>query len=179
MPEATKLPVKTEKTATPPASKTTEWAPFDSLRHEIDRLFDEFHPFSRRLPSVRSVFGFEPPKLGSDAWTLAPAMDLVEKEKEYEISAELPGIDESNVEIKVANHMMTIKGEKKEEKEERQKDYYLSERRYGSFQRSFAMPEGIDADKIEANFIKGVLTVRLPKTAEAQKAEKKIAVKVA
>ena len=164
---------------TPPASKTTEWAPFDSLRHEIDRLFDDFHPFGWRLPCARSMFGFEMPKLGSDAWTVAPAMDLVEKDKEYEISAELPGIDEKNVEIKVANHMLTIKGEKKEEKEEKQKDYYLSERRYGSFQRSFALPEGVDADKIEANFVKGVLTVKLPKTAEAQKAEKKITVKAA
>ena len=119
------------------------------------------------------------PKLGGDDWTVAPAMDLVEKEKEYEISAELPGIDEKNVEIKVANHMLTIKGEKTEEKEEKQKDYYLSERRFGSFQRSFALPEGVDADKIEANFVKGVLTVKLPKTAEAQKAEKKITVKAA
>ena len=127
MPEATKLPVKTEKTTTP---EDHRMAPFDSLRREIDRLFDEFHPFGWRLPIVRSMFGFEMPKLGGDAWTVAPAMDLVEKEKEYEISAELPGIDEKNVEIKVANHMLTIKGEKTEEKEEKQKDYYLSERRY-------------------------------------------------
>lgn len=61
----------------------------------------------------------------------------------------------------------------------KEKDYYLSERRYGSFQRSFQLPEGVDADKIEANFAKGVLTVKLPKTTEAQKAEKKIAVKAA
>jgi HSP20 family protein len=178
MPEATKLPVKTEKTTTP-ATRTTEWAPFDSLRREIDRLFDEFHPFGWRLPTARSVLGFEMPKLGGDAWTVAPAMDLVEKEKEYEISAELPGIDENNVDIKVTNRTLTIKGEKNEEKEEKQKDYCLSERRYGSFQRSFALPEGVDTDRIEANFVKGVLTVKLPKTAEAQKAEKKITVKAA
>ena len=174
MTEATTLPVKTEKTA----PKTAEWAPFDSLRREIDRLFDELHPFDWRLPSARSVFRFETPRFRDD-WTVAPAMDLVEKEKEYEISAELPGIDESNVEIKVANHMMTIKGEKKEEKEDKQKDYYLSERRYGAFQRPFTLPQGIDIDKIEASFAKGVLTVKLPKTAEAQKAEKKISVKAA
>jgi HSP20 family protein len=171
MPEATKLPVKTEKTTTPAP-------PFDSLRREINRLFDEFHPFGWSRPSARSMFGFEMPKFGGESWTVAPAMDLVEKEKEYEISAELPGIDEKNVEIKVANHMLTIKGEKTEEKEEKKKDYYLSERRFGSFQRSFALPEGVDADKIEANFVKGVLTVKLPKTAEAQKAEK-ITVKAA
>jgi Hsp20/alpha crystallin family protein len=72
------------------------------------------------------------------------------------------GVDEKNVEIKVANRVLTIKGEKKDETEERQKDYYLSERCYGAFQRSFALPEGVDADKIEANFAKSVLTVKLP-----------------
>ncbi|TIP96679.1 MAG: Hsp20/alpha crystallin family protein, partial [Mesorhizobium sp.] len=101
------------------------------------------------------------------------------KGKEYEITAELPGIDERNVEIKLANRTLTIKGEKTEEKEEKDNDYYLSERRYGSFQRSFQLPEGVDADKIDASFAKGVLTVKLPKTAEAQKAEKKITVKAA
>ncbi|RUV74825.1 MAG: Hsp20/alpha crystallin family protein [Mesorhizobium sp.] len=177
MPEATKLPIKTEKTTTP-ASATPGWAPFDSLRREIDRLFDEFHPFGRSLPATRSIFDFGMPRLHGE-WPVAPAMDLVEKEKEYEVTAELPGIDEKNVEIKLANHTLTIKGEKEEKKEEKQKDYHLSERRYGSFQRSFALPEGVDADKIEANFAKGVLTVKLPKTAEAQKAEKKIEVKAA
>ena len=79
----------------------------------------------------------------------------------------------------MTNRVLTIKGEKKEEKEEKRKDYYLSERRFGSFQRSFALPEGVDTDKIEANFVKGVLTVRLPKTAKSQKAEKKITVRTA
>jgi HSP20 family protein len=72
---------------------------------------------------------------------------------------------------------LTIKGEKKDEKEERNKDYYLSERRYGSFQRSFSVPDGVDAEKIEAAFKNGVLTVTLPKTPEAQKKEKKIEIK--
>lgn len=174
---ATKMPVKTEKSATPaPAGNWT--TPFESLRREIDRLFDDFHPFNFRLPSTRSLLGRDLPALGA-GWAVAPAMDLVEKEKEYEITAELPGIDEKNVEIKLSNHTLTIKGEKTEEKEEKDKDYYLSERRYGSFQRSFQVPEGVDPDKIEANFAKGVLTVKLPKTAEAQQAEKKIEVKAA
>jgi len=177
MAETTKLPVKIEKTTAP--AKAAEWTPFYSLRREIDRLFDDFHPFDWRLPSARSAFGFEMPKLATSDWKLAPAMDLVEKEKEYEISAELPGIDEKNVEIKLANNTLTIKGEKTEEKEEKQKDYYLSERRYGSFQRSFALHDGIDADKIDATFAKGVLTVKLPKTTDAQKAEKKIEVRAA
>ena len=74
---------------------------------------------------------------------------------------------------------LTIKGEKKDEREEKQKDYHLSERRYGSFQRSFGVPDGVDADKIEAHFKNGVLTVTLPKRPEAQKSEKKIAIKTA
>ena len=76
------------------------------------------------------------------------------------------------------NHTLIINGEKSEEKEEKRKNYYLSERRYGSFQRSFQLPEGVDADRIEAIFAKGLLKVNLPKTAEA-KAEKKITVKAA
>jgi len=175
---ATKLPVKTEK-STAPTTAGNWTTPFESLRREIDRLFDDFHAFDFRLPSTRSLFGRELPSLRSADWPVAPAMDLVEKDKEYEITAELPGIDEKNVEIKLSNHTLTIKGEKKEEKEEKDKDYYLSERRYGSFQRSFQVPEGVDADKIDASFTKGVLTVKLPKTAEAQKAEKKITVKAA
>lgn len=174
---ARKLPVKKEKSSAPAASGG--WAPFDSLRKEIDRIFDDFHPFGIGAPSGRSVFDLELPKLRPQAWQIAPAIDLAEKNDEYEITAELPGLDEKDVEIKLSNHMLTIKGEKNEQKEEREKDYYLSERRYGSFQRSFQLPDGVDPDKIEANFAKGVLTVRMPKTAEAKKAEKKIAIKAA
>jgi HSP20 family protein len=109
----------------------------------------------------------------------APAVDVAESEKAYEITAELPGMDEKNVEVKVANGVLAIKGEKNEEKQEEKKDYHLSERRYGSFQRSFRIPEGVDAEKIDANFSKGLLTVKLPKTAEAVKNEKKIEIKAA
>lgn len=170
---ATKLPVKK---STAPA-KVEDRAPFESLRREIDRLFDDFRPFDWRLPS--RVLGFEVPRIARAEWQVAPAMDLVEKDDAYEITAELPGLDEKNVEIKLSNHTLTIKGEKNEVKEDKQKDYYQSERRYGSFQRSFQLPEGVDADKIDAHFAKGVLTVKLPKTAEAKKAEKKITVKAA
>jgi HSP20 family protein len=170
---ATKMPVKTS--ASP--AKAEDRAPFESLRREIDRLFDDFRPFDWRLPS--RVLGVEVPGIARAGWQVAPAMDLVEKDDAYEITVELPGLDEKNVEITLSNHTLTIKGEKNEVKEETQKDYYQSERRYGSFQRSFQLPEGVDADKIDANFAKGVLTVTLPKTAEAKKAEKKIIVKAA
>ena len=101
-------------------------------------------------------------------------MDVCERENEYEITAELPGMDASNVDVKLSEGVLTIKGEKEEQKEEKQKDYHVSERRFGSFQRSFELPEGIDEDKIQASFEKGVLTIKLPKGTEAQKPEKKI-----
>ena len=172
---ATKLPVKTEKNAVP---AEREWAPFESLRREIDRIFDDFHPFGWRMPVRRPSFDLEFP-MATRGWAITPAFDVVDKDNEYEITAELPGIDEKNVEIKIGNHLLTIRGDKQESKEEKEKDYYLSERRYGSFQRSFQVPEGVDTDRINASFAKGVLTVCLPKTTEAQKAEKKIPVQAA
>jgi HSP20 family molecular chaperone IbpA len=101
-------------------------------------------------------------------------IDAVDVDK---IVAELPGMDEKNIEVKIANSMLTIKGEKQEEKEEEKQDYYVRERSFGSFERTFPMPDGVDLDKVDASFKKGVLTVTLPKTAETQKAEKKITVK--
>ena len=112
-------------------------------------------------------------------WTAAPAVDISESDKAYEITAELPGMDEKDIEVKVVNGNLMIKGERQEQKEEKQKDYYLHERRFGSFERHFQVPEGADADKIEASFKKGVLTVTLPKKPEAQKPAKKIEVKTA
>jgi HSP20 family protein len=174
---ATKLPIKIDKKAAEPAAPGRAFGTFENLRREIDRVFDSFHagwrfPFGRSLFDAESVFPREV------TFAIAPAVDVVEKEKAYEITAELPGLDEKDIEVKLVNGTLTIKGEK-EEKEEKDKDYYLSERRYGAFQRAFYVPEGVDAEKIEAAFNKGVLTVTLPKTAEAQKAEKKIEVKAA
>jgi len=153
-----------------------EWWPFSALRREIDRLFDDFHLRTRRrFPD--SMFDVEPFWRGEPTFGKAPAVDIVDKETGYEIAAELPGMEEKDIDVKFANGMLTIRGEKREEKEEKEKDYYLSERRFGSFQRSFAVPEDVDTDKIEASFNNGVLTVLLPKSAAAQKSEKKIAIK--
>jgi len=174
----TKLPIEQEKT--PERAPTVEaWRPFESLRREVEQLFDDFGQNFLRLPTRRPFFGFEPLWRREAVWDTAPAVDIAESEKGYEITAELPGMDEKNVEVKVANGNLTIKGEKQEEKEERKKDYYLHERHFGSFERSFEIPEGVDADKIEAKFKKGILTVTLPKKPEAQKPAKKIEVKAA
>ena len=88
-------------------------------------------------------------------------------------------MDHKNIDITVSGDVLTLKGEKHYEKEEQDKNRHMSERAYGSFQRSFALPEGVDRDKIAADLSEGVLTVTLPKTAEAQKAQRKIEVKTA
>jgi HSP20 family protein len=173
---STKVPVKTEKVSAP---ALPAWRPFESLRREIDRLFDDFDGGFLRSPFRRSFFDIEPLRRAEATFSAMPAVDITETDKAYEIAAELPGMDEKNVEVKLANGVLTIKGEKRDEKEEKEKGYYMRERNFGSFERTFQVPDGIDTDKIEANFKKGVLTVMLPKSVEAQKAEKKITVKAA
>ncbi|MBD9649896.1 Hsp20/alpha crystallin family protein (plasmid) [Ensifer sp. PDNC004] len=170
----TKLPVKQEEKALRPRAQS--WMPFEGLRAEIDRLFDDFTPsFWRRSFDPVHIHG----STVLPTWALAPAIDLVEKEASYEITAELPGIEEKDIEVKVANGNLTIRGEKLEAKEEKDREYVLSERRYGSFQRTFKMPQGVKAEDIAATFSKGVLTVTLPKTKEAQQSDRKIQVKAA
>ena len=175
----TKLAVKTEKPEEKPGRSlaTAESWPFTGLRREIDRLFDDFAWGSWRSPLRRPVFDVEPFWRGEMTWGKAPAVDIADNAKAYEITAELPGMDEKNVEVKFSDGTLIIRGEKKDEKEEKNKDYHLSERRYGAFQRSFSVPDGVDAEKIEAAFKNGILTVTLPKTPEAQKKEKKIEIK--
>jgi HSP20 family protein len=176
---ATKLATKNDGTK-PEAGRQTarnELWPFAQLRDEIDRLFNDFGIGPWRSPFRRSVFDVEPFWRGEMTWGKLPAVDIAETEKAYEIAAELPGMDEKNVEVKYANGTLTIKGEKKDDKEEQKENYYLSERNYGSFLRAFRVPEGVHADKIEASFKNGILTVTLPKTPEAQRKERRVEVK--
>jgi HSP20 family protein len=173
---ATKLPVKNEdKSEKKPVPQ--EWWPFDSLRREVEQLFDDFGHRAWRFPFHRSLLDFEP--MRRQGLAVNPAVDVAETDKAYEVTAELPGMDEKAIEVKIGNGGLTIRGEKTEESEKKDKGSYLSERRYGSFERYFRLPDSVDPDKIEASFNKGVLTVTLPKKAEAQKAEKKIEVKAA
>jgi HSP20 family protein len=173
---ATKLPVKTEATPATPPAKAAEWQPFEVLRNQVDRLFHDFqsgflqNPFFRPLPDIESFWRRD---LG---FNVTPAIDIVEKDKAFEVTAELPGLDAKDIDIQLANGMLTIKGEKHEEKEEKTKDRYVSERRYGSFRRTLQVPGSVDAEKIEASYKSGVLTVTLPKSPEAQKKEKTIPV---
>ncbi len=137
--------------------------PFMSLQREIDRLFDDF------------TRGF--PTFGNGKADLLPSMDVTETDKQIEITAELPGLEEKDVQINVADNLLTIRGEKKAEKEEKDKDYRLIERSYGSFERTLELPDGVNTDAIQASIAKGVLKVTVPKPAPAQ--SKKIDVKAA
>jgi HSP20 family protein len=173
---ATKLPIKTEATPAPQVTKASEWQPFETLRNQIDRLFHDFQTGFLQTPSHRSFFDIEPFWRRDFGFNITPAIDIIEKDKAYEVTAELPGLDVKNIDLQLSDNVLTIRGEKQEEKEEKAKDHYLSERRYGSFRRSLQVPGSVDADKIEANFKGGVLTLTLPKSPEAQKKQRTITV---
>jgi len=172
------VPVKKSQSDAAPPAPADMWQPFAQLRQEIDRLFDDFWGGSRRGMMPR-LFDFEPLAKGfkGEMGFVQPKVDVAETDKSYEISAELPGLDEKDVDVTLSDGVLTIRGEKKTEAEEKKKDYYRVERSYGSFQRSFALPDSIDEGRIAATFEKGVLKLVLPKTAEAQKKQRKIEIK--
>lgn len=143
--------------------------PFQAFRGEIDRLFDNFLVGMPALSNLRQTFPAEQ--------ILTPALDVKETEKELVVKADLPGIDEKDVNLTINDGVLTLRGEKKSEKKDERENYHLVERSYGSFQRSIRLPESIDEDKVAANFDKGVLTVTLPKRPEMVKAQKKIEIK--
>lgn len=148
--------------------------PISRLRRQIDNLFSDFG-----LGSPMSPFGssaFESPLWGAEtaANRLMPAVDISEKQDAFEITAELPGLEEKDLQITLANGNLTIQGEKKAQSEEDNKNSYYSERYYGSFQRSFSLPQDVDAEKIEARFNNGVLTLHLPRKPEAMPTQRQI-----
>ena len=150
--------------------------PFESFRTEIESLHRDL---DRAFESMWSGFG---PSLLADTWSserVVPRLDVSEDEKTVHVSVELPGMDEKDVAVSLADRVLTIRGEKKEEKEKKDKDVYRRERAYGSFRRSLELPIEVDAAKIEARFRNGVLTIDLPKTKEAQEKVTQIPVKAA
>jgi HSP20 family protein len=128
----------------------------------MERLFEDFS---------RDV-GWRPPTIAGTA--VAPRIDVSETDTEIKIEAEMPGVDEKDVEVVLSNGRLTIKGEKKQEKEEKKKDYHVVERSYGSFARSIGLPFEADPGQVKASFAKGVLTVTVPKPPEVKAKEKKI-----
>lgn len=131
------------------------------LQSDINRLFDAFmSPFERTEMKT----------------SVSPKLDIAELKDKYEIKAELPGIDEKDINLSVEDGLLTISGEKKAETEEKEKGYYLKECSYGTFSRSVRLPENIADDKISAQFKKGVLVIDMPKTQQIQSKARKIAI---
>jgi HSP20 family protein len=139
--------------------KRTQLDPFRSLRDEVDRLFEDFgrgwpRPWGMAWPSAPETF--------------SPAVDLKETDTEYVVTAEVPGFPKEKLEINVTEDAITIRGERKEEKEKTEGGYHLRESASGSFQRVLALPGSVVADQVKAKLEDGVLTVTLPKAAEKE-----------
>ncbi len=134
------------------------------MRRQINRMFDNL--FRGELP--------EPSDLLS---TWNPSVDIAEREDGYVVKVELPGVNKEDVRITLEENLLTIRGEKKQEKESKDQNYHRMERSYGSFQRSFTLPTSVKADKIDANYRDGILTVTLPKAEEARRKQIEVTVK--
>lgn len=145
--------------------------PIVAFQDEVNKLFNDF--FGELSFPSWSRLAAEP------SFTVSPAMDVTENDKEFKVTAELPGMDVKDVQITAADGYLTIKGEKKAEKKEEREGYFRQERSYGSFQRVVALPDTANFDKAEANFKNGVLTLSIPKKAGAQSKERKIEIKQA
>lgn len=168
-------PVEVKKTVPAPAPAPAAPEAWRSFRTEMDRLFDRFAG-GFGMPTLGRFFDVAPTV--RTALTMpVPAVDISEDDAGYKITAELPGLEEKDVEVTLTDDVLTIKGQKSAETEKQEKNLYLSERSYGAFQRAFVLPDGVDAEKIAADVAKGVLTVTVPKAAPAQK--KTIEVKAA
>ncbi len=157
----------------PKASRTTtndvntDIAPIGSLQYEVNRLFDQFF-------DSWPVMGTAPRYVNNEVIAFYPKMDIGEDDKTINVCADLPGMTDKDIEVTLAPGMLTIRGERKEETNRKEAGYTLCERTFGQFERSFALPNGLDIDKAHATFKNGALTVALPKTAEARKAVRKL-----
>jgi HSP20 family protein len=137
---------------------------------DMDRMMEDF--FGRRMRPWWPDRWFR----GEEMDLKVPTVDLFEEKDDIVVKAELPGIDKDNIEVKLNDHTLTIKGEKKKEEEVKEENYYRSERSYGSFLRTLELPKDVHADKVKATFKNGVLEVRMPKTEEAKAKEIKVKV---
>jgi HSP20 family protein len=146
-------------------TKKEENNPFVLFRQEMNSLFDNFSHGLDIEPGWSRLGSFN------------PKVDVKESDKEIVIAAELPGMEDRDIDISLTKDALTIKGEKKQEKEDKGKDYYRMERSYGSFTRTIPLPAEIYTEKAKAEFKKGVLNISLPKTVKAIKETKKIPVK--
>jgi len=144
------------------ATMITRWEPFrniSTLQEQVNRLFDS---------------SFKGNGDNSTLTTWAPAVDIYETENELVLKADLPDIDEKNLDIRVENNMLTIRGERKFEQKVNEDNYLRIERTYGSFSRSFSLPSTVNTEAIKADYKNGVLTVQLPKRAESKPKQVKV-----
>lgn len=149
-----------------PATRDDLFDPFVSFRREVDRMFDSFFD------------GLGGRQLTHAGWpALTPAIDVAETDKDMLVTVEVPGVAEKDIEVTLAGDVLTVRGEKKSERDEKNGDFTYAERRYGSFTRSVRLPFEAAEDGVDAKYDKGVLTIRVPKPAEAQKSVKRIEVK--
>jgi HSP20 family protein len=153
------------------ARELTVWRPFgeiapfrdfERMRRDMDRLWDSF--FERG--TLR----------GEDGREWLPSLDVAETKNEIVVKAEVPGMEPKDIDVSLSDGLLTIKGEKKQEREEKEENYHLVERNYGSFTRSIRLPNEVQSDKINASYKNGVLKIVLPKSEEAKKKEIKIKV---
>jgi HSP20 family protein len=141
--------------------------PFLSLHREVNRLFDDvFRGFGSGLPSLRGVSGF------GAGW---PSVEISDTDKEIKVTAEVPGLEEKDIEVLLNDGVLTLKGEKRSETEDKEKQF--SECYYGRFERRIPLGTEVKEDQVEATFKNGILTVRLPKTEKAQSQVKRIAIR--
>jgi len=146
--------------------------PVAQFRREFDQMFDNV--FSRYgFPSFPSFELLKPFEATSPTGWFRPNLDISTTDKAYTISVEVPGVDEKDVKLELAGNNLTIKGEKQQEKEEKNKNFYRMERSYGSFQRVLSLPEDADQDSIDAKFRNGVLTINLARKQVAEEPEAK------
>ena len=157
--------VDVKKSSTPAPQPNDPWR---SFRNELDRVFEQFG----QTLSPWSLFrGAESVKL--------PSVDITEDDKAFTVTAELPGLAAEDVDVSLEGRTLVIKGEKQQETKTEEKNYHLTERTYGAFERSFYLPDGVNADAISASVAKGVLAVTLPKVPSPADTAKKIEVKTA
>ncbi len=160
--------IQVTKPATSPAAHTPGL--FEALHNEMDRVFERFESGLHRWPSLLL-------RGGNGAEAMLTNLDVHENDKEVTIEADLPGVEEKDLNVTLANGILTIRGERKNEREEKKENYYLCERSFGSFERSVRLPDTIDESKVDARFNKGVLKITAAKRPEAVKAEKRIEIK--
>ena len=143
--------------------------PFMMMRRDMDRVFGDFL-YDWRWPD--RTLNMLDRQMGS----FMPEIDVTETDKEFRITADLPGMDEKDIDITLENNQLTVRGERRFENEQKEENFHRIERRYGSFSRSFTLPNTVDTDNVKANYVNGVLKIQLAKRAEAKPKQIKVEV---